>query len=516
MQRYNRILKKTYTPYFDDEHRFLISRDVEAALLEALERVGIMPHGSVTPDVHSVIRSVTYERVCEIEDTETHHDIMALARGISETLQKSHPEVAAFVHYGATSQDINDTQLAFALAAFTQKQLLPLIDSLKVAFVQRAVENLSTLTVARTHGQHALPTTVGFKLANYLFELAEASGPLYYWKPMMKFSGAVGTHAMLGEHVGPKVEQHVRDIMCEKYGVDRHHVRIADISTQVVTRVNHLQFAGTVLCVAKVIERFARELMALQRTEIDEWREPATAGQVGSSTMPQKRNPYRCERLCSLASVVQGQAVILSNGVVLHHERDLTHSASERIAFETLWTVLTFMLHEAVDIVAHFEVDTAECAENVGMTGAALMSERLMKLLVDRRGLNRQEAHACVKQFAKSNDGGAKTVDEVYAFVNNSQQATAAEVTREEVASILDPRTYTGAATANAVRLINVVARDIMAMNRSRWSFEAFAELGNSYVTLQGNGGYTTNPAYFKCPVALPSPPHENRLRILG
>lgn len=222
------------------------------------------------------------------------------------------------MHYGATSQDINDTVTALQLQECKAVLLAATAD------VRRELSRLAdayktTATIGRTHGQHAIPITMGFKFANYLYEVSVAEAFLARVDIVAKFSGAVGTFASLGTSA-------VQASICAQLGLTP-----APISTQVVSRLHYADFVFAVCAIAAALERLGREIRNLQRSEINELCEGFGDKQVGSSTMPQKRNPHKSERVCGIARIVRAQLDPAMETVSLEHERDLTNSSTERI-----------------------------------------------------------------------------------------------------------------------------------------------------------------------------------------
>jgi adenylosuccinate lyase len=315
---------------------------------------------------------------------ETHHDVTAFLRSVADSLG----DEGRWVHLGLTSQDVWDTATAIQLvdaAAILERDL----EGLRDAVDARALEFKDTLTIGRTHGVHAEPTTFGLKLAGWAAEvrraqarLAEATAQIAYGK----ISGAVGSHAT----VPPAVEQQV----CARLGL-----MVEPVSTQVVPRDRHAFFVTTLALIAASLERFATELRHLQRTEVLEAEEPFSEGQTGSSAMPHKRNPELCERVCGLARVIRGHAVTVLENVALWHERDISHSSTERIILPDACTLLDYMLDLFTGVVRGLNVYPERMRENLERTQGLFFSQRVLLALIET-GLSRQDAYKIVQRSA--------------------------------------------------------------------------------------------------------------------
>jgi adenylosuccinate lyase len=202
-----------------------------------------------------------------------------------------------------------------------------------------------------------------------------------------KISGAVGTHAT----VPPQIEEFV----CEQLGL-----KVAPISSQIIQRDRHAHFMTTLALIGSSIEKMAQEIRHLQRTELSEAFEPFGSGQQGSSAMPHKRNPELCERLCGLSRVLRGFAVTAMENVALWHERDISHSSTERIIIPDGCTLLHYMLHIFTRVMQGLQVDTERMQANLNMTGGLVFSQRILLALIDK-GVGRQEAYKMVQRNAK-------------------------------------------------------------------------------------------------------------------
>jgi adenylosuccinate lyase len=354
---------------------------VERQVCEAWAREGVIPWAALAK-----IRQAGYDagRMQDIEQ-ETHHDLLSFLRSIQEQLG---PE-GRFLHLGITSSDVLDTALAVQIkeaGALVQATLEGLI----TVVGQQALEHKYTLMVGRSHGIHAEPLTFGLKLALWVEELrrqrtrlAEALAQI----AVGAISGAVGTHAT----VPPQIEEYV----CASLGL-----QVDSISSQIIQRDRHAHLVTTLALLGCSLEKMAQEIRHLQRTELSEAFEPFGAGQQGSSAMPHKRNPELCERICGLARLLRGFAVTAMENVALWHERDISHSSTERILFPDGFTLLHYMLHTFTGVMAGLEVRRERMLANLQMTGGLVFSQRILLALIDK-GLDRQEAYILVQRNAK-------------------------------------------------------------------------------------------------------------------
>lgn len=354
---------------------------VELLVCEGWAREGVIPQ-----DALNKIRQARYDmqRMREIEQ-ETHHDVISFLRSVQEQLG---PE-GRFIHLGLTSSDVLDTGLAIQIKE-AGTLLTKALDELTQTVGQVAVQHKYTLMAGRTHGIHAEPITFGLKLALWYDELRRQQQRLTEALEQIavgKISGAVGTHAT----VPPQIEEFV----CEQLGL-----KVAPISSQIIQRDRHAHFMTTLALIGSSIEKMAQEIRHLQRTELSEAFEPFGSGQQGSSAMPHKRNPELCERLCGLSRVLRGFAVTAMENVALWHERDISHSSTERIIIPDGCTLLHYMLHIFTRVMQGLQVDTERMQANLNMTGGLVFSQRILLALIDK-GVGRQEAYKMVQRNAK-------------------------------------------------------------------------------------------------------------------
>jgi adenylosuccinate lyase len=355
--------------------------DVEVAACEAWAELGQIPSEAA----RKIRRDASFnlDKVDEYIAI-THHDVTAFLRSVSESLG----EEGRYVHFGLTSSDVWDTATGLQLRDACDL-LLKDIDTLSAVLERQAKAHRNTLCVGRTHGVHAEPTTFGLKLAVWVDEMRRNRARLEAARAAVAvgaISGTVGTHAS----VPPALEE----IVCRNLGLG---IELA--STQVIQRDRHAQFVTTLALIGASLEKFATEIRHLQKTEVREAEEPFDEGQTGSSAMPHKRNPELCERVTGLARVLRGYAVTAMENVALWHERDISHSSTERIVFPDACLVLDYMLSLFTGVMERLTVFPDHMRENLERSYGLVFSQRVLLALIDT-GMNRQEAYAIVQRNA--------------------------------------------------------------------------------------------------------------------
>jgi len=364
-----------------DEAKYRRWLDVEIAACEAWAELGQIPREAA----EKIRRDAKFD-VAKINEylAITHHDVTAFLRSVADSLG----EEGRYVHFGLTSSDVWDTATALQLRDASDI-LLADIDALLAVLERQARAHRDTLCVGRTHGVHAEPTTFGLKLAVWVDEMRRNRARLVAAREAVAvgaISGTVGTHAS----VPPKVEE----LVCAKLGLG-----IEAASTQVIQRDRHAQFVMTLAIIGASLEKFATEIRALQKTEVREAEEPFDEGQTGSSAMPHKRNPELCERITGLARVLRGYAVTAMENVALWHERDISHSSTERIVFPDATLVLDYMLNLFTGIMDRLRVYPEHMRENLERSYGLVFSQRVLLALIET-GLSRQDAYAIVQRNA--------------------------------------------------------------------------------------------------------------------
>jgi adenylosuccinate lyase len=356
--------------------------EVELAALDGWAEVGAVPGDDVAA-IRAGATAPTPDRVAEIERT-TDHDLAAFVDAVAEQLG---PE-GRWVHYGLTSSDVVDTALALQLRG-AGELVLRGVDRATAAVVRRAEEHRATVCIGRSHGIHAEPTTFGWKLAGWAFELDRARARIERALEgcrVGQLSGTVGTYAA----IDPEVER----IACARLGLEPDPV-----STQVIARDRHAELLAALALCATSLERFATEIRQLARTEVREVEEPFAAGMKGSSAMPHKRNPKVAERICGLARIVRAAAIVGFENVPLWHERDISHSSAERVAIPDAFLALDYMLDRFTWIVDDLVVYPERMERNLWSSHGLFFSHRLLLALIES-GLERADAYRLVQANA--------------------------------------------------------------------------------------------------------------------
>jgi adenylosuccinate lyase len=366
---------------WSEESKYQTWLRVELAVCEAYARRGRIPR-----DAMERIRQkarVDVERILAVQERVKHEMIALLT-----TLEEQLGEDSRFVHIGLTTSDVWDTATALQLRD-AASLLIAGQERLEGALGALAVRHKDTLTIGRTHGVHAEPTSFGLKVAVWYAEAGRNLERLRRARAAIavgKLSGAVGNFA----HVEPDLEADV----CRDLGLEA-----APVSTQIVQRDRHAEFCAMLAVAAASLEKIALEVRGLQRTEVLEALEPFGEGQKGSSAMPHKRNPELAERICGLARLIRTNALAALENVALWHERDISHSSVERVILPDSTIALDYLLHLATFVVEGLEVDTARMTENLELSHGLVFSQRVLLKLTDA-GLARQVAYEIVQRNA--------------------------------------------------------------------------------------------------------------------
>jgi len=399
---------------------------IEAVLAKVHAKLGNIPE-EAAKEIDSARKKVKIERVKEI-DREIHHDLMAMVKGLAEQCKG---DAGNYIHLGATSYDIEDTAIALQLRdalVFIENSLKELLKEL----LRLTEEKKGLVCIGRTHGQHAIPTTYGMRFGVWAYEIdrhldriSEISKRISYGK----MSGAVGTMASFGE----------KGIEIQKEVMKELNLNPVLIANQVVQRDRQAEVILLTALIGQTLAKIARENRILQRNEIAEMFEPFKKKQVGSSTMPHKRNPHKSERICSLARILKSNTIPALDNVVLEDERDLTNSASERVIFAENFIFLDFMIKELTNNLQGLEFDEEKIKENLNLTKGASLAEKVMIELVNR-GIGRQEGHEILRQAAiKARNDNLYMKD-----ILMENKMIEEKFSKEELNEIFDPNKYIG------------------------------------------------------------------------
>ncbi len=433
---------------FQEQSRLQKMLDVEAALAWAHAQIGNITQKDAQKIIDvATTKQVKLGQVKEVE-SQIKHDVMSIVRVLSKAAGPS----GAYVHLGATSSDINDTATTLQLkeaASILEKRL----DAFERILLDKAEAYKQTMMIGRTHGQHALPITLGFKFAVWMRENARHIQRFRQCRERLlvgKMSGAVGTQAGLGSDA-----LKLQDLVMERLGL-----RAADISTQIIQRDIHAEFILLLALIGSTLDKIATEIRELQRPEIGELAEPfERAKQVGSSTMPHKRNPELCERVSGLAKVMRSLVVPALENVPTWHERDLSQSSAERFIIPESCILVDYMLYLMTNILRDLRVDEERMKRNIGLTQGRAMSEAVMIALV-RKGMSRQEAHELLRKLTLKSEAEKQHFGETLL----EDDTVRSKLSKREIEAALNPRNYLG----TAIRQVDLVVKQTLRERKAR------------------------------------------------
>ena len=376
-----RYAPKKIETLFTDESRFDAYLEIEIAVVEGWNKLGVVPDCDLKAIQEKAKTNVT--RIKELEQI-TKHDVVAFTRQISETLG----EERKWIHYGLTSTDVVDSALGLLYKKADDlilKDYLAFMETLK----EKALEYEFQPCIARTHGMHAEVYSFGLKFASF-YDEAKRSLKLFEEArkqiECVKLSGAVGTYA----NIDPRVEEYV----AKKLGLSK-----PSIATQVLSRDRHEEYASAITIASSLIEKIAVEIRNLSRTEIGELEEGFSKGQKGSSAMPQKRNPISSENLTGAARMMRGYLLPILEDNALYHERDISHSIVERVSFIDMIELFDYMLMRMTRVIENLSIFPTRMEENIQKTHGAIYSQRAMNALIEK-GLSREKAYDLVQPLA--------------------------------------------------------------------------------------------------------------------
>ena len=407
IERYSRkVMRDVWT----EENKFGAYLEVETLSCEAWSKLGVIP----AQDVEKIRANARFEvsRIQEIEQ-QTRHDVVAFTRAVSESLG----EERKWVHYGLTSTDVVDTANGYLLKQ-ANAILLKDLEEFQEMLRKRALEFKATPCIGRTHGIHADITCFGLKWALWFEEMKRNIERFKYAAAGVeagKMSGAVGNFA--------NIPPFIQDYVCEKLGIAS-----ANISTQVLQRDRHAHYVGTLALIAATLEQMAFEVRNLQRTEVREVEEAFGKGQKGSSAMPHKRNPISSENIVGCARVMRGYMVTAYENVALWHERDISHSSTERIVLPDATELLDYMLNRFKGILEKLVVYPQTMLDNIYRTRGVIFAQRVMNALISK-GLSREQAYDTVQPIAMD----AWTNHKDYKTLLEASPDVMGKLTREEL-----------------------------------------------------------------------------------
>ncbi len=361
--------------------RYAAWLEVEKAVVKAWNKLGLIPD----EDARKIVENATFsvERIDEIE-AETRHDLIAFTTSVAESLG----EESRWFHYGMTSSDTVDTAVALQM----RDSLELIIEDVKMVMEsvkKRAMEHKYTLMVGRSHGIHGEPITFGLVLAVWYDELRRHLENLEQTMEVIavgQISGAMGNFA----HAPLELEE----IACKELGL-----KPAPVSNQVIQRDRYARLASALALLASSIEKFAVQVRHWQRTEVYEAEEYFAKGQKGSSAMPHKRNPILTENITGLARIIRAYVIPAMENVALWHERDISHSSTERFWLPDSFVTSDFMLHRFNNVIANLTVMPENMLKNLNLTGGLVFSQRIL-LELPKAGVSREDAYKIVQRNA--------------------------------------------------------------------------------------------------------------------
>ncbi len=381
----SRYASKEIESIFSDAARMRLWRDVELAVVWALGEAGkIDPELPKTLLATEVPIDSAFVDEVNAREAVTNHDLAAFVDVLQGRFQSS---AARYIHFGLTSSDVVDSALSLQLVAALDL-VIGAAETLRSALIKQARKYRSTLMLGRTHGMAAEPTTFGAKLALFALSTDRELARLRHAQEQMrvgKLSGAVGTYS----NISPEVE---------RLALSRLGLKPVP-ATQVIARDRHAEVIYSLASFAATIETFALEIRHLQRSEVREVQEPFGKGQKGSSAMPHKRNPILSERLCGMARMARAAVIPALEDVALWHERDISHSSTERVALPDAAIATDYLLDQTLGLITGLVVDRARMLANLESTGGLIYSSAVLLDLVES-GMSREDAYALVQEAA--------------------------------------------------------------------------------------------------------------------
>ncbi len=404
---------------WSEEQRYLTWLEIEKELLHQMVEEGIAPKEEWA--VFQKQTMVDLSRLKEVEE-ETRHEITAFLKSITEGLERK----TRFVHYGLTSSDLMDTGLSIQIQQAIKvisRRLQEISEQLK----QRALETRAIMSIGRTHGVFAEPVSFGWKFARFYAQVERNRERLNWVAEETctgKLSGAVGNYA----HLSPQIEQKV----CEKF-----QLKPEPISSQVIPRDRYALLLFCIALIAANLEEIVLEIRHLSRSEVGEMEEPFYPGQTGSSAMPHKKNPIVSERITGLSRVIRSFVITALENIPLWHERDISHSSTERIIIPTAFQLLDYSLVQTLRILQGLQIHPERIVRNLKKAGETIYSQKILLEAV-RKGMNREEAYQVIQESAiKSGQNGQSFLSLLL-----QDEAFARLFTEEELKTLCDPASY--------------------------------------------------------------------------
>jgi len=423
---------------FTEEKKLENWLKIEAVLAQVHAELSNIPQESAQEiNKKANLLYVKLDRVKEI-DKEIHHDLMAMVKALSEQCEG---DAGKYVHLGVTSYDIEDTATALQLKEalnYIKKALLNLLKTL----MKIAEEKKKLVCIGRTHGQHAIPTTFGMRFGVWAYEVnrhLDRISEIINRISFGKISGAVGTMASFEE----------KGIEIQRAVMKNLNLNPVIIANQIIQRDRHAEVIFLTSLIGQTLAKIARENRILQRNEIAEMFEPFKKAQVGSSTMPHKRNPHKSERICSLARILKSNVLVALDNIILEDERDLTNSASERVIFAENFILLDYMIKQLTQNLRGLEFNEIKIEENLNLTKGACLTEKFMVQLV-KKGIGRQEGHEILRQTSIRARNENLYMKDIL-FENNQIKE---RFTKKELEEIFDPHKYIGQAVEQVENLV--------------------------------------------------------------
>jgi len=425
---------------WEEETKLQMWLTVEGVLAKVHASLGNIPQEAAKEiERKATTEFVKLDKVKEIEE-EIQHDLMAMVKALTEVCEG---DAGNYVHLGATSYDIEDTALSLQIRD-ALKIIGDDLTKLKGILLNLVSNHKETICIARTHGQHALPTTYGLKFAVWATEAHRNLERLNEMKKRIlvgKMTGGVGTQASFGEK-GPEIQNLVMKEL---------NLTPVMVSTQVIQRDRHAELVMNLALISSFCDKIAKEIRNLQRSEIAEVYEPFKSKQVGSSTMPHKRNPHKSERVCGLARILKSYVMPAIDNISLEHERDLTNSSSERIILPETFILLDYILRQTSSILEGLEFNMKNIERNLQMTKGLIMTEHLMMGLV-KKGMGRQEAHEFLRNTSIEVVNSNKNLKDVLI-----EKGILNTFTQDELDYYLDPRNYIGTTVKQVERVVGMI-----------------------------------------------------------